>query len=87
MSTGKGWEGDDCTCGGENSRWKGLQARAHHEPLSPGGGMAASGADGGGRRRPYPLGSECRCTRQKGLELTRLVQREPSGDFPGGPVG
>lgn len=35
MSTGKGWEGDDCTCGGENSRWRGLQARAHREPLSP----------------------------------------------------
>lgn len=90
MSTGKGWEGNDCTCGRENSRWKGLPARAHLEPLSPAeerlllvpDARRGAGADGW---RPAPARVRMPSHKAEGLELTRLVQKVSKRAFWGLP--
>ena len=90
MSTGKGWEGDDCTCGRENRRWKGLPARAHREPLRPAEGRllplpeARRGAGAGGRR-PAPPRVRMPSHKAESLELTRLVQKVSKRAFWGLP--
>ena len=85
---GKRVGGGRLHCSRENSRWKGPQARAHHEPLSPGGGMAASGARRQERGRwgwaatPPPLRVRMPLHKAEGLRADKACSKRAFWGLP-----